>query len=526
MAGVRNIAGDDERRELRLALLRGELQHARLVADQIAKGETDGGQASQFRKTVAGVLAGVEATKRGDLRSASVLFEQFTGERSSQGLRWLAMWWRALVLGRTGEFEDAEALAVGAMELAQGLDPESVGLTGCLFAELEALDGAVQPALDRVEGVVVEFGKLGATPAVAFARLTQARILAAATLEAESVVAAEEAHALDRNWSDPILFLSRAAQRLGEMDRARALLHKLRDNDAAEVQLERSILELVQAEMVPPWAVAEFQALREEMSAETVVGQLQMLATQCPDFHHVKECLGWKLEQLGQHEEAAKVFDALVAIPLPGPLQVSVQLGLRCASEGLRQRVPGAAAEAAGRDDFTGDLQMLPVPELLEFLGTTRRNGQLVLSRGDQTATICLNAGKLIGASSPDFRHVGQRLHAAGKVSPQQLAEMCPQGVGAAMGWVPVPGLDRDVLIGAFTEQVRLAVGELVSWSDGRFSFRTRQRCPDVEIDVDLEVQPVLLEALRQLDEDLRDAGETPDRSKRDTAEVAAVKGS
>lgn len=486
--------------DLRLAVLRGEVSLARELVDRMD---------AASRRAAARALGGAEAVRRGDLRSALVLFEQAMSEESPFGVRWLAAWSRAAVQARTGEIEEGEEGAVLAMELARHLDPLAVGLTACLFAELEALDGAVQPALDRIDAVIGELEALGAEgrKASAFARLTQARLLAAAGLERESARAADQARSLDPGWSEPILFLSRSAQRLGELEQAVGLLRQLPRSDP-EVLRELHVLELVRAGEVPLWAVGEYQALREELPADTVVGQLQALAAQCPRFPQVRECLGWKLVQLGRHEEARQTFEALEQVILPTELRASVQLGLRCATteEARRRAVPDATNPGhRAPGDFTGDLGLLPVPDLLEFLRNTRRTGVLVLGQGDRTGTICIREGMLGGASSPRFRHLGERLHEAGRISAEQLALMVPEEPAAAMGWVPVAGVEESAVREALTQQIELAVGELVRWSEGMFSFQPHRRCPRLGIDMTLDTQAVLLDAIRRLDEEARD---------------------
>jgi tetratricopeptide (TPR) repeat protein len=486
--------------ELRLAVLRGELLVARGLAERMDPAA---------RKAAARVLSGAEAMRRGDLRSASVLFEQAMDEQGPAGVRWLAAWSQASVLARIGEIEEGEEVAALAMDLAQRLEPLAVSLTACLFAELEALDGAVQPALDRMDAVITELEGQGVQgrKASALARLTQARLLAAVGLERESAGAADAARSLDPSWSEPIIFLSRAAQRLGELERAVDLLRQLRRSDP-EVLRELGVLELVRGGEVPLWALGEYQALRDELPADTVVGQLQALASQCPAFPQVRECLGWKLIQLGRHSEARQTFEALEQVALDAELRASVQLGLRCATteEARRRSVPDATNPGhRAPGDFTGDLGLLPVPDLLEFLRNTRRTGVLVLGHAESTGTICIREGMLGGASSPGFRHVGERLHAIGRVSAEQLALMRPEEPAAAMGWVPVAGIDEDVLGAALSRQIELAVGEMVRWSEGMFSFQPHRHCPRLDVNVQLDTQAVLLDAIRRLDEEARD---------------------
>ena len=153
-----------------------------------------------------------------------------------------------------------------------------------------------------------------------------------------------------------------------------------------------------------------------------------------------------------------------------------------------------------------GDLSLLPVPDLLEFLRTTRRSGQVVLVSGEMNGTICLRDGKLIGAASRGYRHLGERLYATGQITAVQLARLTPTEPTSAMGWVDVPtGLvSDDVLRTAFAGQIRCAVREMVGWSEGRFSFQPHTRCLHLGLALALDTQEVLLDVLRQIDEEAR----------------------
>ena len=170
---------------------------------------------------------------------------------------------------------------------------------------------------------------------------------------------------------------------------------------------------------------------------------------------------------------------------------------------------PGSVARAA----FTGDLMLLAVPDLLEFLRASRRTGTLVVTTDHGIGAVYLARGMITGAASPGCSNLGDLLLERRAITEEQLAAATDSQVAespdellgailAQRGTVS-PETVRQVL----EDQVHRALLEMVGWTEGRFAFEPdkgdRERRP-AEIEIELDSQAVLLEVLRRFDEAAR----------------------
>ena len=169
------------------------------------------------------------------------------------------------------------------------------------------------------------------------------------------------------------------------------------------------------------------------------------------------------------------------------------------------------AGPPTGNATFVGDLQLLPVPDLLSFLNASRRTGALMVTSSQGIGAVQLKDGKILGAASPNHVALGELLKRAGVITDQQIGAALDAAPQTADGKRPVLGalLIRQNLVTeedvqrALSAQIHSAVREMVSWKAGRFAFE-----PDVtgevdasEITVELDTQGVLLEVMRTMDE-------------------------
>ena len=162
---------------------------------------------------------------------------------------------------------------------------------------------------------------------------------------------------------------------------------------------------------------------------------------------------------------------------------------------------------------FTGDLQLLSVPDLLEFLKSSRRTGTLVVTSEHGIGAMHLRQGLLTGAAAPACDNLGSMLVDKGLVTRSQLEsaadhqrkEMPDQLLGSIL--VEQGVVEEGPVKSAIVEQIHLAVIELVGWTSGRFAFEPEKSGDTAEgsIEVELDTQGVLLEVLRRIDEGNRD---------------------
>src|SRR5207248_9267087 len=130
--------------------------------------------------------------------------------------------------------------------------------------------------------------------------------------------------------------------------------------------------------------------------------------------------------------------------------------------------------------------------------------------------------GRIVNASSPGTKRLGERLLEAGAIGPPTLGEaLRKQGeehprrsLGQIL--VAMKAVDSDTIYRTIEQQIERTVYDLVTWNQGTFHFALDDLKPiddiavfpgDVIRHLNLDTQMVLLDALRIFDERNRDAG-------------------
>jgi hypothetical protein len=160
---------------------------------------------------------------------------------------------------------------------------------------------------------------------------------------------------------------------------------------------------------------------------------------------------------------------------------------------------------------FTGDLQLFAVPDLLEFLKSSRRTGTLVVTSESGIGAVHLRDGMLTGAASPRCTNIGDLLITQGAINQDELrmatiaqeVDSPDRLLGELL--VELGSVDAGTVKGALRKQVFLAVKEMVQWTVGRFAFEPDKRSHEQArsgVEIELDTQAVLLDVLRQVDEE------------------------
>jgi hypothetical protein len=164
----------------------------------------------------------------------------------------------------------------------------------------------------------------------------------------------------------------------------------------------------------------------------------------------------------------------------------------------------------AGRLEFAG------LPEILQILAASRREGVLSVEREDppERAEIELVRGRVTGVrvSGPQ-EPVGELLQRLSHLDPEQLAA----ALDAQSAMTPRPPLGTLLLemgavqpgdlAGALAEQIEAAVAALLEWDSGLFRFHTRvpgagrRAGAGQELGVALEPNELLMSAAQRRDE-------------------------
>jgi tetratricopeptide (TPR) repeat protein len=211
--------------------------------------------------------------------------------------------------------------------------------------------------------------------------------------------------------------------------------------------------------------------------------------------------LGLALAALGETEDARSALLRAAALE-PDDLEI------REALQSLLAQAPREAAEApVTAPRFGGNLSSFALPEVLEFLRIQKKTGSLVVSSRLGAAIVRLVRGQVTSASAPGVKRLGEVLVDRGIITPAALEAVLARqrtddGEGAeALGTLLLKQrpAHREALTRAVFEQVLEALGEMLTWSEGAFSFHpgNDRGLPAIAFDL----QNVMLEIMRIADE-------------------------
>ena len=175
------------------------------------------------------------------------------------------------------------------------------------------------------------------------------------------------------------------------------------------------------------------------------------------------------------------------------------------ATSGKRTTERISAAQTA----FTGDLQLIAVPDLLTFFKSSRRTGTLVVTSEANIGAVSLKAGNIIHVKVPNVARLGDLLVREGFVDEETLKEAADwqksevphQLFGSILiskGLATMEQIRRALSI-----QVHSAISEMLQWHEGRFYFESDPASEDAvdESEIVFDTQGILLDALRDFDE-------------------------
>lgn len=157
-----------------------------------------------------------------------------------------------------------------------------------------------------------------------------------------------------------------------------------------------------------------------------------------------------------------------------------------------------------------GPLRELGIHDVFQLLDLTRKTGSLRIrsSLRDNDGVVKFLNGRIVGASMRDESHrIGQRLVQAGRITPAELSralELQSQGdmprrlgeVLVSMGAISTRELERQV-----RRQIEAVVFELLSWSEGYFTFEEGAPGDSADAGFGLTAEALLMEAARRIDE-------------------------
>jgi tetratricopeptide (TPR) repeat protein len=534
----------------RRSLVRGLLTEAAAQRRELLDTSAGAGRAgaepiapAALDRAMLALVQGAGSVLAGDGLAGVRALEPLAAEaHGNLSVRWLALHWSGRAALKSGNSPEARTRLTQALALAKQLDGEALSASQWTAGELLAQDGDPARALSYLAAARAGFERLGDGWGLGQARLAEARVLIALDREQDALAAARAAAAANPSWEEPPVFLARRALARGELGEAEGFLRSAR---GASAERARSLVDAIRRKLVSQEDAAEF--LRESDAPPTArsIRAMERIARTAPRFLQAREALAWMLLKVGKYGDASTLFRGLLAQPLGQADRASVMLGLGCiahaqqpgkdadvrlhaavtaarpvqASSGpgddalpapSASSLPGRSSQlTSGGPVFSGRLSEFPLPDVVEFVRSARRTGLLVCSSERGMAAVHFRAGRITGAESAGTPDVGELLLRARKISSVALRALRtadqPDHVLAELlvreGLVEAAAVEE-----ALRWRVELTILELVRWKDGEFAFsREGEDEPaGAPVPVEFDAQDVLLNVLRQLDEDAR----------------------
>ena len=152
-----------------------------------------------------------------------------------------------------------------------------------------------------------------------------------------------------------------------------------------------------------------------------------------------------------------------------------------------------------------GDLSKIEVPDLLTFLNMGHRTGVLALERPEQETKLFFREGRpLFAISTRDDLRLGSMLVRMGKVPAEILERVLsgpkkPGRIGHALLAHNV--LSEAELASFLKVQVSEVIFDTFAWRTGLFSFWDGVPPPATAVTLDMDLQNLLMEGVRRIDE-------------------------
>ncbi len=164
---------------------------------------------------------------------------------------------------------------------------------------------------------------------------------------------------------------------------------------------------------------------------------------------------------------------------------------------------------------FTGDLEHLPIVDIIQLVHTTRKSGIFIVKGIKGESTIVFRNGYIVGANHINNSVlIGTVLVKMGAITIDDLKHAMGVMKNADKNRLPLLAtlvqmrtLKREDALRGLKKLVEMTIVELMSWTKGTFTFDTDTIVvsSDGEQDLEVDSQMVLMDALRIFDERERD---------------------
>lgn len=153
-----------------------------------------------------------------------------------------------------------------------------------------------------------------------------------------------------------------------------------------------------------------------------------------------------------------------------------------------------------------GNTQTMPMPDLLRFLAMRSSTGTLELTRGNDWKRLYLEKGKIISCGSSDPREfLGHFLIAENKITEEQLnqAMEVQKKTKVMLGkiLVMIGAISEEDLLMLLERKSRESVFSMFVWDQANFEFFENQLPAVRLVPLSLEIESVVQEGLRRMEE-------------------------
>ena len=155
-----------------------------------------------------------------------------------------------------------------------------------------------------------------------------------------------------------------------------------------------------------------------------------------------------------------------------------------------------------------GNLKEFSLPNVFQLVKMSAKTGALTISREDESGKIFFKGGQIYFAfCQPSTMPLGERLvktgHITSKQLKQALAEQAETKKKGRIGQILLEHgyIDRATLEAAVRAQIEDATFNFFGWSEGEFAFEADEQVDDEDILVEMNVEAVIMEGVRRLDE-------------------------
>jgi hypothetical protein len=155
---------------------------------------------------------------------------------------------------------------------------------------------------------------------------------------------------------------------------------------------------------------------------------------------------------------------------------------------------------------LAGDISRFEVADVLMFLHLGRATGVLVFERPDQETKLFFSEGRPIFATSTreDLRF-GSILVRTGKLSSSELEKALARGMGRRLRVGQILMEENVLTTAELTEFLKLQVSDVIfdtfEWREGSFTFFDRVPAPATAVPLEMDLQNLIMEGVRRLDE-------------------------